>query len=105
MKHSDINSSYDNPVERARKMRRDTIAQLTHVKDPKRKKQLLDDIEAFDKLMKPLYEIPITVEIVGMFLSPKRRRNQQHLRLERQLETFLNNDLFVTHSKLQQYLR
>ena len=105
MRHSDISSSYDNPVERARKMRRDTISQLTYVKDPKRKKQLLDDIEAFDKLMKPLYEMPVTVEIVGMLLSPKRRRNQQHLRLERQLETFLNNDLFVTHSKLQQYLR
>lgn len=105
-KSSDIRSSYDSPVERIRKMRRDAIYQISLISnDRKRLTKLLRDIEEFDKLLAPLYDVPNAVDIVGMLISPNRRRNIQHLRLERQLESFLNNDLFVTHSKLRQFIR
>lgn len=105
-KNSDIRSAYDSPVERVRKMKRDSIAQLSRISNnKKRQAKLLRDIEEFDKLLIPLYDVPNAIDIVGMLISPQKRRDIHHLRLERQLESFLNNDLFVTHSKLRQFIR
>lgn len=93
--------TYDTPIERAAKVRRDLINQLKAVgDDPVTRSRLLEDIQVLDQVIKDYHNhVTVWTTFTRLFNGEARRQYhfQQH---EEQLERLFSNDLFLASEKL-----
>lgn len=97
---------YDNDIERMKKWRRDLVAQLKVLGvDKHLEEKLLEDIKIVDDLIAEFRKHTSFWELFSHLLSPAHRR-QRHQRVrEEELESLLNNDLFVAAAKFNNLSR
>jgi len=101
----DVNTHprYDNPTERANKIRRDLIAQLkAFSNDPHMRQSLNDDIKAIDILLNDYHQKRTLWMVLTQVFSTDKRRQWQAKQQEEVLESLLHNDLFVATQRFDQ---
>lgn len=98
---SPVDREYDKPLERITRLRNELIAQTKNKTTPKeRLKDLIEDIAALDTATKGIKDRQSFYELIWTTISPYSRR-QKNIRKELQeLETLVNNDLFLSSAKL-----
>lgn len=92
--------TYDKPMERMLKIRRDLIQQLKLVKRVTDGRSIVEDIEAIDVMLKEYSSHTDIFDSAITLLRPTLRKMQQNLKVEQDLESLLNNDLFLNAFKL-----
>lgn len=94
-----MDGRYDEPMDRLVKIRRDLIAQLKRP-GPLNTKALADDIDAIDEIIKE-YSINTNMyDGIINFFRPSVRKMRQNTKVEDDLESLMNNDLFLQAHKL-----
>lgn len=93
--------TYDNPPERAAKVRRDLINQLKAFdKDPIMRGKLVEDIRVIDEVVKDYNNHQTVWSMISHLFSGQSRRAAQLQAREEQLERLFSNDLFLASEKL-----
>lgn len=90
---------YDNPKERLNKIRLDLINQLKSIKDRSVIASIQSDIDALDVLLKEYHNGRTLFDSLADFASPVLRRESRLKTHEENLESLLNNDVFVAASR------
>jgi hypothetical protein len=90
---------YDDPMDRLVKIRRDLVAQLKRP-GPLNKQGLVDDIDAIDSMIKEYSTNSSTFDGIINFFRPGVRKMRQNTKVEDDLESLMNNDLFLQAHKL-----
>lgn len=94
---------YDSPADRIVRIRRETLGELKNQKiDPKRRKTLLEDIEAMDRMLEGMKDRRTFYERVWILLSSTARSGTRQQRIQQELESLANNDLFLASAKLKE---
>lgn len=91
----DFAARYDSPFDRPNRLRLELIAQLKSIKDTSLHAGIMRDIEIIDDLLKQYNKDRTLMDFMADLSSPVRRREKDQLRHEQNLESLLNNDLFV----------
>lgn len=86
---------YDEPKERVQKLRMDLITQLKAIKDRSLVSGIQADIDALDELLKEYHTGRNLYDYMAELASPVLRREQRLITHEENLESLLNNTLFV----------
>ncbi len=97
-----FSARYDDPRERIMKVRRDLIAQLRRTDTVKDKASMSDDVKAIDDIIRDFSNNRNLFDTVLEFFRPARRKETQYKQTEENLETLLNNDLFLQAFRLTQ---
>jgi len=93
-------SLYDKPKSRMERIRRDMVDDLKHADlDKEYQKQLIQDIEVIDKVLKELTERRTLYEL--FWTTTWSRREYKQLKFQQELEMLINNDIFVKAAQLQ----
>lgn len=93
-------SEYDNPKERAERVKRDLTAALKDRKLPsQRKEALLKDIELIDAIIKDMEPRDSFMQIAWRLLSTNTRKQLSQKELQQNIERLLNNDLFASAAR------
>lgn len=90
---------YDDPVARLTKFRRDMVAQLKSP-GPLDRDGIVADIKAIDDILKEYTSHVSFYDTLLTFFRPTVRKQQQNTKVEDDLESLLNNDLFVQAFKI-----
>lgn len=94
---------YDSPTDRITRIRRETLGELKNAKiDPKRRKVLLEDIAAMDRMLEGMKDRRTFYERVWILLSTTARTGTRQQRIQQELESLANNDLFLASAKLKE---
>ncbi|MCY1447168.1 hypothetical protein D9M71_637730 [compost metagenome] len=91
----DYSARYDVPFDRINRLRTELIVQLKSIKDTSLHAGIMRDIEIIDDILKQYNKDRTLMDFMADLSSPVRRREKDQLRHEQNLETLLNNDLFV----------
>lgn len=94
-----IDGRYDNPMDRLVKIRRDLVAQLKRP-GPLNTQSLVDDIDAIDAMIKEYSTNSSMFDSIINFFRPSTRKMRQNTKVEDDLESLMNNDLFLQAHKL-----
>lgn len=94
-----MDGRYDEPMDRLVKIRRDLVAQLKNP-GPLNKQCLADDIDAIDALIKEYTTNGNVFDSIINFFRPSVRKMRQNTKVEDDLESLMNNDLFLQAHKL-----
>lgn len=94
-----MDGRYDEPMQRLIKIRRDLVAQLKRP-GPMNTADLAIDIEAIDAIIKEYSVHTSMFDGIINFLRPSVRKMRQNTKLENDLESLMNNDLFLQAHKL-----
>lgn len=94
-----MDGRYDEPMDRLVKIRRDLIAQLKNP-GPLNTRNLADDIDAVDALIKEYTTNSSIFDSIINFFRPSIRKMRQNTKVEDDLESLMNNDLFLQAHKL-----
>lgn len=94
-----MDGRYDDPMDRLVKIRRDLIAQLKKP-GPLNKQSLADDIDAIDTMIKEYSTNVSMFDGIINFFRPSVRKMRQNTKVEDDLESLMNNDLFLQAHKL-----
>ena len=94
-----MDGRYDEPMQRLVKIRRDLVAQLERP-GPLNTQSLSDDIDAIDKLIKEYSTNGSVFDNIINFFRPGVRKMRQNTKVEDDLESLMNNDLFLQAHKL-----
>ena len=94
-----MDGRYDDPMDRLVKIRRDLIAQLKKP-GPLNKQALADDIDAIDSMIKEYSTNSSMFDGIINFFRPSVRKMRQNTKVEDDLESLMNNDLFLQAHKL-----
>lgn len=92
----DLQEKYDTGYDRINKLRLELIAQLKSIKDTSLHATIMADIAAVDTVMAEYNRNRTVFDFLADLGSAKRRREKDQLKHEQNLETLLNNDLFIT---------
>lgn len=93
---------YDKTQARLERVKRDLVAQIKeNTTDPKYKKQLVEDAEAIDGMLKGIKDKRTFVENFWIAVRPKTRKNYNQTVFQQEMEKLTNNDLFVSSQKLK----
>lgn len=95
-----IDGRYDNPMDRLVKIRRDLVAQLKRP-GPLNTQGLVDDIDAIDAMIKEYSTNSSMFDSIINFFRPSVRKMRQNTKVEDDLESLMNNDLFLQAHKLR----
>ena len=94
---------YDPIKERLARIRNDLVTQLRLRTTPKqRKDQLVEEIEAIDKLVKEANNHTGTFTHIWLFFSPSLRNEKRKMEVARDLEDLASNRLFVKAHRFSQ---
>lgn len=88
--------TYDNPIDRVKRIRMDMVAQLKNITDPVRKASIAADIAAADAMISSYMAEPGLFQRLADWVKPYRRQALANMKHEQNLEQLLNNQLFVT---------
>lgn len=91
----DFGGRYDNPKERVLKVRMDLITQLKTIKDRSLVSTIQADIDCLDELLKQYHTGTNLYDYIEDLSSPVARREKRLITHEENLESLLNNSLFV----------
>lgn len=92
---------YDMPAERMARVRNDLVQSLKDTSLPaKVRQQLVQDIEALDKIRQGVEDHRTLMDYVWIALTSKRRGQYAQMRFQQEIEKLVNNDFFV---KAQQF--
>lgn len=94
-----MDGRYDEPMQRLVKIRRDLVAQLKRP-GPLKKQDLVDDIDAIDVMIKEYSSHTSVFDGIINFFRPSVRKMRQNTTVEDDLESLMNNELFVHAHKL-----
>lgn len=94
-----MDGRYDEPMDRLVKIRRDLVAQLKKP-GPLNKQALADDIDAIDEMIKEYSTNSSMFDGIINFFRPSVRKMRQNTKVEDDLESLMNNDLFLQAHKL-----
>lgn len=94
-----MDGKYDDPMDRLVKIRRDLVAQLKRP-GPLNKQTLVDDIDAIDSMLKEYSKQTSVYDGIINFFRPSVRKMRQNTKNEDDLESLMNNDLFLQAHKL-----
>lgn len=94
-----MDGRYDEPMDRLVKIRRDLVAQLKKP-GPLNKQALADDIDAIDEMIKEYSTNSSMFDSIINFFRPSVRKMRQNTKVEDDLESLMNNDLFLQAHKL-----
>ncbi len=93
---------YDLPADRLSRIRRDLIQALKSPKLPAiEHKQITDEIAQLDHLLVGVNAHRSLVNLLWISLTAKRRNQFTQMRFQQELESIINNDLFVKASQLK----
>jgi len=94
---------YDTPVDRLKRIRGDMIQSI---KDPnmdrKTREVLMKDILLMDNLIGKAKDFQNVFQVIWKYMSSKRRKAYNDRILQQELESIINNPLFVRSAQLQQ---
>lgn len=90
---------YDDPFTRITKIRRDMVAQLKNP-GPLDRDALVVDIAVLDDVLKEYSTNVSFYDSLITFFRPNQRKQQQNTKVENDLESLFNNDLFLQAFKL-----
>jgi hypothetical protein len=96
-----ITNSYDTPSDRYRRIRNDLVNGLKDNDDPEFKRQLVEDIEAIDEIVKNSKPFYALTDWFFIYVVPKHKQQLNLKEMEQDLERIATNDLFVKSAKLQ----
>lgn len=94
-----MDGRYDEPMQRLIKIRRDLVAQLKRP-GPLNPQDLATDIEAIDAMLKEYSVNTSLFDGIINFFRPSIRKMRQNTKMEDDLESLMNNDLFLQAHKL-----
>lgn len=92
---------YDKPKQRIEQLKRQLIANLKLCKDPLVKEKLLSDIQAIDDLLDAYSQRSGLFELYLNHLNPVGRRMYKEEVFRKQIENYLNNDLFIKAAEFE----
>lgn len=96
-------SRYDTPVDRAVRVKRSLIQAIKdRTLPPSTQKQLVEDIAFIDTLLAGAKDRRTVFDMLWTSLTPARRRQYSQKKFQQELEGVINNQLFVSASKLSQ---
>lgn len=96
-----MNDSYDQPDARLGRIKNDLVQVLKDTKiDRKVRHQILLDIEVIDSLREGVKDRLGYFTYLWIACTSSRRKQFSQMRLQQELESLVNNNLFVTSSKL-----
>ena len=95
-----MDGRYDEPMNRLIKIRRDLVAQLKRP-GPLKVQGLVDDIDAIDAMIKEYSVNTSMYDGIINFFRPSVRKMRQNTKVEDDLESLMNNDLFLQAHKLR----
>lgn len=94
---------YDDPAERLHRIRKDIVQILkSNIHDKKVRAALLQDLNEIDPFIAQYKDYRSIMNRLWIFVGSNRRAQYKQMRLEQELESISNNNLFVAAAKLQQ---
>lgn len=97
--HDGTSARYDDPMTRNIRVRRDLVAQLKNP-GPLNRDDIVADIDAIDAIIKEYSANTSVIESFVTFFRPDLRKQKQNTKVEDDLESLMNNDLFLQAHKL-----
>lgn len=96
-----LNKSYDEPMARAQRIRREMITELKDNNLPKAKRQqVIQDLDIIDLTMKDVEDKRTVMEAIWAYLVPSGREATAKMEYQQMIERLANNDLFAQTAKL-----
>lgn len=92
---------YDKPKQRIESLKRQMISILKNCKDPLVKEKLLADVQAMEKLLEEYSHRSGIFELYLNHLNPVGRRMYKEENFRKQIESYLNNDLFYKAAEFE----
>lgn len=92
---------YDKPKDRLNKIRMDLITQLKNIKNKSLLPIIQEDIDVIDEILKEYHTASNAFDKLAELASPNLRKERRLLEHEENLESLLNNDLFVTAQRFK----
>lgn len=93
---------YDDPNERVSRIKNDLIQTLKNTAiDPELRHQILKDLEVIDAVRDELKDRRTLMNYIWIACTSKRREQFRQLRFQQELEKMINNEMYVTASKLE----
>lgn len=97
--HDGLSVRYDDPMTRNIKVRRDLVAQLKNP-GPLDRDDIVADIDAIDAIIKEYSNNSSIFDGIINFFRPSIRKQRQNTKAEDDIESLMNNDLFIQAHKL-----
>lgn len=92
---------YDKPKQRIESLKRQMISILKNCKDPLVKEKLLADVQAMEQLLEEYSHRSSIFELYLNHLNPVGRRMYKEENFRKQIESYLNNDLFYKAAEFE----
>jgi len=96
-----LNKIYDDPKERAVRIRNEMLGELKGKLTDGRRKEIVADIHAIDVCIKEMSDKKTIMEAIWAYLIPSGRQSEAKRKFEQQLEALGNNNLFYASSMLE----
>jgi hypothetical protein len=97
--HDGLVARYDDPMTRNVRIRRDLVAQLKNP-GPLNRDAIVADIDAIDAIIKEYSTNASVIDSFVNFFRPDIRKQRQNTKVEDDLESLMQNDLFLQAHKL-----
>lgn len=95
--------SYDPPKARAQRVRNNLVQVLKNrTLDPEDRDAVIADIEFIDKLTEDMVDRQSLLMLIWGSLTPYRRKQYKQIQFQKELESVINNNLFISAGKLNQ---
>jgi hypothetical protein len=92
---------YDLPTERLRRARSNLVQAMKDLSlESSDRRRILEDIEFIDNLTKDMIDRRTLLNLIWISLTPNRRKQHNQIKFQKELESLINNDLFVSAGKL-----
>lgn len=95
-----LNKIYDDPKERAVRIRNEMVGELKLKITDARRKEIVTDINSIDICIKELQDKKTIMEAIWAYMIPSGRESEAKRKFEQQLEALGNNNLFYASSML-----
>lgn len=96
-----LNKIYDDPKERAVRIRNEMVGELKLKLTDERRKTVVEDLRALDVCIKEIEDKKTIMEAMWSYLIPSGRESEAKRKFDQQLEALGNNNLFYASSMLE----
>lgn len=96
-----LNKIYDDPKERAVRIRNEMLGELKLKITDQRRKEVVADIRSIDICIKEIEDKKTIMEAIWAYMIPSGRESEAKRKFEQQLEALGNNNLFYASSMLE----
>lgn len=96
-----LNKIYDDPKERAVRIRNEMLGELKCKITDQRRKEIVSDLRAIDVCIEQINDKKTIMEAIWAYLIPSGRNSEAKRKFEQQLEALGNNNLFYASALLE----